>query len=190
MVSKTPMAAVLGIATDHLLLRPIELGDAAATAAIIPKAIAEWLPGWQPCMRVSAVAALIAQYRSDYVGGRRIDWAIFLKPDLGQIGWVGLARPQHGTAPPPVSCWLGEQFRGMGYRHEAIAAAANYASVHFNYPIEAVSPRSPEATASEHPFQLGILNPVNASSADLDILNRQTARPEDAAHSLRGVVYL
>jgi [ribosomal protein S5]-alanine N-acetyltransferase len=129
MPSTNQAAKRLAITTERLFLRPVELGDAMAVAALMTPTLAATLCEWRSGMSVTEVTAKIAAHRQAAAAGRRIDWAVFVRPELTMIGWIGLSRS--GSA-LELDCWLGELFRGSGYGREAVAAATARACTEFS----------------------------------------------------------
>lgn len=140
------------IVTDRLFLRPIELGDAAATAALMTPAIAARLTTWPDRMTPAEASRRIVHSRNETKSGHWIDWGIFLKHDVSLIGWVGAGRKAERRAPLGLGYWLGEKFHGQGYASEAVEEIVVRAPRVFGVPeIEAVV--QPDNAAS-----LGVLH--------------------------------
>lgn len=132
MPSTNPAAKRLAITTERLFLRPVELTDATAVAALMTPTLAETLCEWRSGMSVAEVTAKISSHRQAAAEGLRIDWAVFVRPELTMIGWIGLSRSGPAGAALELDCWLGELFRGSGYGREAVAAATARARAEFS----------------------------------------------------------
>ncbi len=126
------MEHVSAIMTERLFLRPVELGDAAATATLMTPDISSMLTTWPPRMSVSEASARIAESRRRTADDRWIDWAIFLKRDLVLIGWVGLGPSHTSKSGLDMGYWLGEAFHGVRYGTEAVSAAIAQGQKIFN----------------------------------------------------------
>lgn len=111
----------LHLETSRLILRPVDRGDARATAELVTPDIAENLLTWpSPMSEEQALAKIDAaqiglERRSD------VNFAILRKADLRLLGWMGLARVEQGQA--RLGYWLGAPYRGAGFTKEAAPAA-------------------------------------------------------------------
>jgi RimJ/RimL family protein N-acetyltransferase len=125
------MPHVLGILTERLLLRPVELGDAPATAALMTPAIASHLTTWPRRLNVTETMRRIADSRRKAAEEHWIDWGIFLKQDLMQVGWVGLGRDELDPQILSVGYWIGEAFQRQRYATEAVTMIVDKAPEFF-----------------------------------------------------------
>lgn len=110
------------IITDRLFLRPVELGDAAETAALMSPKISANLTSWPTHMTVTDACNRISDSRRDAACGRWTDWGIFLKEDLHLIGWVGVGKSGNARAPFKIGYWVGDIFQRQRYGTEAVTA--------------------------------------------------------------------
>jgi ribosomal-protein-alanine N-acetyltransferase len=110
------------IITDRLFLRPVELGDAAETAALMSPKISANLTSWPTHMTVTDACDRISDSRREAVHGRWIDWGIFLKEDLHLIGWVGVGKGSNPLSPLNIGYWVGDIFQRQRYGTEAVTA--------------------------------------------------------------------
>lgn len=115
------------IITERLFLRPVELGDAAETAALMSPTIAANLTSWPTHMTVTDACDRISDSRRKAASGRWTDWGIFLKEDLHLIGWVGVGRGGDSRAPLKIGYWVGDIFQQQRYGTEAVTAIVKQA---------------------------------------------------------------
>lgn len=113
------------IITDRLFLRPVEMGDAAETAALMSPKISANLTTWPTHMTVTDACDRISDSRREAACGRWTDWGIFLKEDLHLIGWVGVGRGNECRAPLKIGYWIGDIFQRQQYGTEAVTAIVN-----------------------------------------------------------------
>lgn len=123
--------ARLGILTDRLLLRPVELGDAPETAALMTPAIAAQLTTWPQRMNVGEAMRKIADSRERAADRQWTDWGVFLKGDLMLVGWVGIGRGAEDDTSLSVGYWIGEVFQQRRYATEAVTAIIDRADLLF-----------------------------------------------------------
>lgn len=119
------------IITKRLFLRPVELGDASETAAVMTPAVSAMLTTWPACMTTADATERIAESRQETADGIWLDWAIFLKQDLVLIGWVGAGLAKSEDKVLRVGYWIAESFQGRRYGSEAVAAAINEAKEYY-----------------------------------------------------------
>ncbi len=112
----------LNIVTPRLLLRPVELCDAAATAALVSPAISRELLTWPPQMTVDEARSKIQDSRRLAADDLCVHWGIFLKDELTLIGWTGLTRDPLDPSLWWLGYWLGEAYWRQGYASEAVRA--------------------------------------------------------------------
>jgi len=108
------------IETTRLLLRPPELGDAAALSAQITPMISGFTATWPyPYDQARAQARLveIIKANGDSTGFFR---AITLKGEAGLIGWLAMGLGAGAIRTGTLSYWLGEAFHRQGYISEAL----------------------------------------------------------------------
>lgn len=120
------------IITDRLFLRPVELGDAAETAALMSPEISAKSISWPTRMTVLEACGRISDSRREAAKGRWIDWGIFLKEDLNLIGWVGVGKGSEPIAPLKMVYWVGDIFQGQRYGTEAVTAIVTQARTIFD----------------------------------------------------------
>ena len=112
---------ILQLQTPRLLLRPVEAGDAAATAALITPDVAANLSTWPSPMSTVQAADKIGRSRAMLGAREAVDLAIVDRNDGALLGWIGLALVAPATA--RLGYWLGTAARGRGLMKEAVAMA-------------------------------------------------------------------
>lgn len=113
------------IITRRLFMRPVELGDAAQTAALMTPGVSAMLTSWPSPMTTADATVRIADSRQEAADGMWLDWAIFLKRDLILVGWVGLGLAKSDDRRLRLGYWIAESFHNRRYGSEAVAAAIN-----------------------------------------------------------------
>lgn len=108
--------------TARLFLRPVELGDAPATSALMTPTIAADLMTWPGQMSVTDARQRIARSRREAATGRWVNWAVFTKQDLILIGWAGLGRSDLDPKRLVAGHWIGDAFQRHGFGTEAVGA--------------------------------------------------------------------
>jgi RimJ/RimL family protein N-acetyltransferase len=126
-----PTPAALRVSTARLLLRPVEDGDAAATAALVTPDVAANLSTWPSPMSEAQALERIALARKMLAERAAVDAAIVRRSDSRLLGWIGLLREAPRSA--RLGYWIGRPFRNQGYMKEASAAfipmAASYLAI-------------------------------------------------------------
>jgi RimJ/RimL family protein N-acetyltransferase len=114
---------LLRTTTEHLVLRPVEIGDAAATAKLMTREIAAQLSTWPCPMSVEEAEAKIAESKKGL--GRRdaVSFAIMDRSNGELIGWIGFWMTDSVEARAKIGFWIGAHYRGRGWMGEAAAAA-------------------------------------------------------------------
>ena len=107
--------------TPRLRLRPVEMADANATAALVTRDVAANLSTWKSPMSAADAAARIARAQAKLQAGDAIDFAIVSRADDLLLGWIGLALTEGNNA--RLGYGLGAPFRGRGLMKEAVGAA-------------------------------------------------------------------
>lgn len=108
--------------TYRLVLRPVERGDAAATAALMTADVADRLLGWTP-LSVAEALARIAEAQRRLAARQGADLAIVRRLDNRLIGWLsaGLRDRERGLG--TLSYWIGSAYQDQGFMSEAARAA-------------------------------------------------------------------
>jgi RimJ/RimL family protein N-acetyltransferase len=119
-----PDAGASGIVeTERLRLRPLQDGDAGATARLMTPTVAQWLATWPSAITTDFVARRIVKARELTAAGQLLCFAIERREDGAMIGWVSVFRSPRDTSRGDLGYWLGEPFQRRGYMREAARAA-------------------------------------------------------------------
>lgn len=180
----------LSITTDRLFLRPVELADAGAVAALMTPTLAATLCEWRHDMSIAELTKRISACRQAAIEGRRIDWAVFVRPELAMIGWIGLGPSRFRSAFLELDCWLGEAFRGAGYGREAVSAATAKACSEFG--VDRVETRTCPVNPAGSKFlkQLGIALALEQSGPADSGFASIGGHFRGARRTAKGAVYL
>ena len=115
------------IRTERLILRPLTLGDAEATARIMSPAIARWTGAWKGDETPEAVGERIGRYLHTERSGFGFNRAMVVAATGALIGWIGVrkldAEPERGS----LGYWIGEAWFGQGFTREAARAIVDAA---------------------------------------------------------------
>jgi ribosomal-protein-alanine N-acetyltransferase len=111
------------ILTARLLLRCVEAGDSAATAALITPAVSQWVARWPYPFTAEMAAARIADSRAAAALGEELPFAIVEQSAGVLIGWLVIHRNDVEPTRASFGYWLGEAWHGRGYMREAAPPA-------------------------------------------------------------------
>ena len=120
MVSRNSTAE-LCLTTQRLVLRPVAIDDAPATAPLVTPDVAANLSTWPSPMSLEQVIDRIRKSEQARAERTAIDFAIIRRFDRELLGWIGLAVTAEQTA--RLGYWLGTEHRGRGLAREAAAVA-------------------------------------------------------------------
>jgi RimJ/RimL family protein N-acetyltransferase len=110
------------IQTARLRLRPLAMGDAAPTAALMSPQIARWTGSWRGDPSIKDVAERLESALERNRLGLAFDRAITLGADGALMGWIGVRKTQAESRRGALGYWIGEAFFGQGYTREATRA--------------------------------------------------------------------
>jgi [ribosomal protein S5]-alanine N-acetyltransferase len=110
------------IKTERLILRCVELEDAADIAQLMTPNIGRWLANWPDLFTEEMAAARIVSAREDAWKRRALAFGVNSRvpANRGLIGWVSVERDSQRQRCGHLSFWLGERFQGVGYMAECI----------------------------------------------------------------------
>jgi ribosomal-protein-alanine N-acetyltransferase len=115
------------IETERLILRRLEIGDAAETSRMMTPDVARWLAAWPVPFTVAMSEQRIANAQRIGDDNSALVFAIESRASGLLLGWTGIHRtdddPKRGT----FGYWLGEEHQGQGYMREAAPAALRLA---------------------------------------------------------------
>lgn len=134
------------LVTERLVLRELQVSDAAALRAIATQAyVLKWMPDWE--MPLADIEGLIDWYVGCYAQPEtmRIMLALTLKESSEMIGLVGTGRKPEVDDDVEIMYYLSEKFSRQGYMSEAASALAEYALNHLaiDYLIGIAEPDNP-----------------------------------------------
>jgi [ribosomal protein S5]-alanine N-acetyltransferase len=115
----------------HIFLRPPELRDFAAWAAIRESSrafLTPWEPTWaEDELTRASFRFRLRRYAEDMREGRGYPFLMFRRADEALVGGINVSRVQRGVAQMcSIGYWVGEDFQGQGFTTEAVDAVARY----------------------------------------------------------------
>lgn len=113
--------------TARLTLRPVAVGDAEETAALMAPSISQMLTTWPERMSLAEAVARIQDSIAETRQTLWSDWAIRVKSTSEMVGWIGLGRRAADQQRYTVGLWLGEAHQGRGLGGEAVDAVLGHA---------------------------------------------------------------
>jgi RimJ/RimL family protein N-acetyltransferase len=100
----------------------VEVTDAARTAALMTRDIADQLSTWPCPMSVAEAEAKIAESRMGLARRDAVSFAIIERSNGQLIGWIGFWVTDSVEARARIGFWIGTHYRGRGLMREAAAA--------------------------------------------------------------------
>lgn len=113
------MIEIAPLRTARLCLRPPNLGDAPALAALMTPGVSRWLARWPIPFTVEMAQSRIADTLDAMAQDRLV--CCIIEHQGTPTGWIGGARLP-GTSRASFGFWLGEPHHGQALMHEAAPA--------------------------------------------------------------------
>ncbi|MBW4091930.1 MAG: GNAT family N-acetyltransferase [Proteobacteria bacterium] len=113
----------LPVQTTRLTLRCVDVGDAAATSALMTPEVSRWLANWPLPFGIESALARIETMRRCASDGDAIPLAMIETVSGTLVGWITLARDGTRRRRGSLGYWLGQEYHGRGYMKEAVPAA-------------------------------------------------------------------
>lgn len=118
----------LRLETARLVLRPVEDGDASATARLMDAHVARYLVSWTAGMTARQGRLRIRAARAGLRRGDFVNFAVLERSSERLLGWVGLWRQADAPERGSLGYWIGAADQGRGYMTEAVEAFIPVAS--------------------------------------------------------------
>ncbi len=110
------------IETARLRLRCVVLEDAEATAAMMTKAVSDWLASWPSPLTLQMAQHRIELAREAASRKEAMPCAIIVRGTETLAGWIALAKNDRDQRRGSLGYWLGVQHHGQGFAREALRA--------------------------------------------------------------------
>ena len=108
--------------TPRLRLRPLNVADAQAMAALITPEISRWTASLPGSLSPAEAAERIGPIVRAMEAGDDVTMAIEARDAPAFIGWIGVRRLADAPHRANLGYWIGEPFHGRGYTREAARA--------------------------------------------------------------------
>ncbi len=118
------------IETARLRIRCVEQKDAESTAALMTKAVSDWLASWPAPFTTEMARSRVKLARNSASQREAMPCAITLKSNGAFAGWITLTKTESDRRRGSLGYWLGTQYHGHGFAREALNALL---SVGFNF---------------------------------------------------------
>ncbi len=111
------------IVTPRLMLRPVDIADAAAIAEVMSPAVTRWLASWTDPTTQAFARERIAGSIAARAAGGHIWWAVIHGAEQRLVGGFGCGLCEAAPRRMEISYHIAEAYQGAGYMREAAQAA-------------------------------------------------------------------
>ncbi len=111
------------IVTPRLVLRPVDIEDAAAIVEVMSPGVTRWLASWPDSMTQTVARERIAESRAATARGDHIWWGVIHRADQRLIGKFSGGLTEADRRRLDISYHIAEAYQGAGYMREAAQAA-------------------------------------------------------------------